>query len=70
MSLLNILSLIFFLRLREINQKQPVGTINKLETLIFLFVFFEISVVSNADGLEAVHGHNFVTFSIFGFPPG
>lgn len=60
LSLLNILLSLNLLIQRVINQKQLLSNITELETLVFLFVFFEITIVSNVDGLEAVYGHNSV----------
>lgn len=39
-----------------INQKQLLGNVTELETLAL--VFFEIRIVSNVDGLDAIYGHN------------
>lgn len=43
-----------------INQEQLLCNINELETLVVLFVFFEITIVSNVDGLEVFYGPNLV----------
>lgn len=60
LSLLNILLSLNLSKLRVINHKQPLGNTNELETLVVLFVFSEITIVSDVDGLETVYGHNAV----------
>ena len=54
--LLNIFLSLNLLIWKLINQKQLLGNVTELETLVL--VFFEIRIVSNVDGLDAIYGHN------------
>lgn len=54
--LLNILLSLNLLIQKLISQKQLLGNVTELETLVL--VLFEIRIVSNVDGLDAVCGHS------------